>query len=174
MIKVTFGLSRAKCDWAILSKAIMLAEKRPFSHVYVRFTEPTTGVEIVFHAAKGMVHACSLTNFLKTNIQVKEYEVDFSESQFKDLLSYMYKNSGVKYSYLQIVSITIQKLLKTKGIYKNGEQEQICSELAIRVLDIVGMRRYFKAEDDITPSDFDSWMKDLIEMFPEKIRLKDV
>jgi hypothetical protein len=160
MKKIVIGFSRSKSPWKIGSQFIRAVEKRDFSHAYIRYTCPITNVEIVAQASKGFVNQMSFNIFKEHNIITEEYELDCTEQEFVDILTFTNNNLGQKYSFSQIVLIGIKKLFKFELPINNKDDEFICSEYTARVCDIKGVRvpTYL---DYFTPSDFNTLVKDI-------------
>lgn len=154
MKKIVVGFSRSKSIWKIGSKIIQEVEKRDFSHVYIRYSCPTTGVEVVSQASHGYVNEVSFEIFKDQNIVVEEYELSCTRDQFKELLTFIQKNKGKDYSRMQLVLIGIKKILHVQlNEFENRDAAYICSEFAARVLQMIG-EPMPKDLDFVTPSDF--------------------
>jgi hypothetical protein len=153
-MNIVIGFSRAKSSWMIGSEAIELAEKRPFSHVYIRLTDAMSGFEMVFQASNGMVNTVMFEAFKQTNIVVKEYSISCTGAQYTDVHTFLLNNLGIPYSYVQILMISIKKLLGIKLNIHNGTNAEICSELGARVCKILGIS-ISEDLDFTTPSDLD-------------------
>lgn len=102
-----------------------------YSHVLLIF-EYADSKPAVFHAAHGMVHFKSLTNFLKDNTIVKEYSIQLSDEHQSLFFDDCMELAGEKYSVkelAQILAVDLAFMLFRKDI---GSQEMggyICSEL---------------------------------------------
>jgi len=168
MKKIIFGLSRSKSPWKIGSKVIQEVEKRDFSHVYVRYEDPYTKEMLVAQASHGYVNQVHFDTFQIENVIVEEYELEFTNEEFKELLIFIHKNLGKGYSKLQIVLIGIKKIFHIElNEYENRDKEFICSEFASRLLQIykIPMPEHL---DYVTPSDF----KEIIINIPAAKRIK--
>jgi len=157
---MTIGFSRASSMWKLGSAAIQLAEKRNFSHVYIRYICPITQVDIIAQASKGYVNEINVAHFLEHNVIVEEYKLDCSSKQFNDVLLFIKQHLGVKYSQLQILVIAIKKLFNFSIPIDNKDMGFICSEFAARVCQIHGIRTPSYLED-YTPSDLNTLIKDI-------------
>ena len=151
MKKIIIGFSRAKSPWAIGSKVIQEAEKRNFSHAFIKYEDPVTGLIMISQASHGMVHDCYIDEFLKSNIIVEEYEIDCTDTEWLDFYIFNRKHQGVKYSMTQLLGLSIVKLFRIKLWFKNGDAEFICSEWAARICKIVN-KPMPNELDAITPS----------------------
>lgn len=137
MKKIIIGFSRAKSLWAIGSTIIQVSEKRNFSHAFIKYEDPITGLIMISQASHGMVHDCYIEEFLKANIIVEEYEIDCTDQQWLDFYIFNRKHQGVKYSKTQLIALAAVKLFHIKLWFNNGDAEFICSEWAGRVCSIL-------------------------------------
>ncbi len=161
-MKITIGFSRRN-KFAIGSWLIAESEKRPYSHAYIRFRLPEVNEEMIFQASKGSVNLIHIDRFKEHNIIVKEYDIIIDRSIFFKFYKFVAQNLGKKYSKSQILWLTLAKLLQIKkwpsriyDIIKNGESEEICSELALRVFELLGYRLPENVDvEQFTPSDLD-------------------
>lgn len=150
-MKLIIGFSRAKSSWAIGSKSIQLAEKRPYSHNYIRYKSQ---VDVVVQASHGFVNKQSFEIFKQSNIVVREYTFEVDSEKFNEFLKYSEENLGKPYSYVQIFFLAIKKLFRIEVDVNNKDHEFICSEFAARVLEVIGILNTSK-HDVITPSDLE-------------------
>lgn len=154
MKKIVVGFSRSISPWKIGSKIIQEVEKRDFSHVYIRYSCPTTGVEVVAQASHGYVNEVSFDIFQTQNIVVEEYEMFSTKDQFRDVLTFIQKNKGKDYSQMQIILIGIKKILHIElDQYENRDMAYICSEFGARIMQILG-KQMPEHLDFVTPSNF--------------------
>lgn len=160
MKKIIIGFSRAKSPWAIGSTLIQVSEKRNFSHAFIKYEDPITGLIMVSQASHGMVHDCYIDEFLKANIIVEEYEIDCTDDQWLDFYTFNRKNQGVKYSTTQLFGLAVVKLFHIKLWFSNGDKEFICSEWAGRVCSILN-KPMPNSLDDMTPSHLRQHLLDL-------------
>lgn len=155
MAKIIVGFSKSKSLWKIGSAIIRKTEKRDYSHVYVRYSDPLTNLNIVSQASHGMVNEMVLEIFQNHNDIIKEYNLILNDKQFIDIITFLKKNLGKPYSRLQLFFIGIKKLFHFEVNITNKDDSFICSELGARVCQILGV----KIEDNldyITPSDIDA------------------
>ncbi len=154
-MKFIIGFSHAKSFWQIGSTIIQEAEKRPYSHTYVRVKDATTGYDLVYQAGgKQGIHVVTYDGFKTGNVPVKEYEIEVPEAVGIFALRWMQTALGVPYSYLQIIRIAIGKVFHTTIANENGPTSMICSEFTGRVCSILGIRNAQRL-DAFTPSDQD-------------------
>lgn len=153
-MNIIIGFSRAKSAWAIGSTAIAAAEKRDYSHVYVRSYDAETSLQMVYQASHGYVNSMTLDNFIVDNIIAKEYRLETTITQYTDIMRFMKSNLGVPYSRLQLCLIAIKKLFHFEVNIRNGDSAEICSEFGARVVQLDGINVGTDL-DFMTPSDID-------------------
>lgn len=139
MNKVVIGFSKARSKWLFLSKIIQLVEKTPYSHVYVRITDYITGRELVFEASLGIVHFCTFDSMKEGNVIVEEYSALIDDLQYRKLWNFMLSRLELRYGFLELIWIGLKKLTGIKFVGGDGERTQICSELAARVCESLGV-----------------------------------
>lgn len=158
MNKVILGYSRSRSPWKIGSKVIQETEKRNFSHCYIVYICPITGVKIVSQASHGFVNEMNYDIFCIQNVVVEEYSFNCSDEQFLTILKYMKLNLGKPYSKLQLVLIGIKKLLHFEINIRNGNEAFICSEWQANIAKMMGI----EVPDELdyeTPSDINLVIK---------------
>ena len=160
MNNIIIGFSRSNSCLAVGSQAIRISEKRDFSHAYIRYTDPTTGIQIVAQASHGFVNEINFDIFKSHNIVCEEYELVCNPEQFVDVLTFVKTHLGTKYSKAQIIFLAIKKIVKFEIKEYNKDKEFICSEFAARVCQIAKVRvpTYL---DYFTPSDLNTLIKDI-------------
>lgn len=152
MFKV--GFSRSKHWYAIGSLLIQKAEARNFSHAYIEYVCPITNEVIISQASHGYVNEMNKDAFLINNIVVKEYELDCTSEQFINILKFIKKHLGTKYSKRQIIILSLKKLFHLNINENNYDLEFICSEWGARICKIIGIQVPDNL-DVFTPSDLD-------------------
>lgn len=158
-MKITVGFSKAKSWWAIGSKAIAMAEKRPFSHSYVKYNCPVTGIELVVQASHGCVNITNYERFKITNIVVEEYTFEVDSDRFQGFMEYINRMVGAPYSTTQILCLAIKKVFRIELNVHNKSLEFICSELSSKICEVLEILEPVVDQDYITPSDFNKLIK---------------
>lgn len=153
-MKISFGFSRAKSVYKLGSQAIQEVEKRAFSHAYIKYIDPITGMVLVSQASHGFVNITNYEIFLEANIVAVEYEHECSEEQFINILRYIYKHSGKPYSKFQLILIGIKKILHFEVNIRNGDKAFICSEWAGNIARILNLNVPEQLDYE-TPSDLE-------------------
>ena len=153
-MNIVIGFSRAKSVWKIGSKFIAESEKRNYSHAYIKIVDPFTRVTLVYQASLGMVNIYNYDLFMEHNIIVEEYVMGVDQNQYKEILTFLHQNVGKPYSKKQILLLAIKKLLKFEIQYENRDEAFVCSELAVRVIEIyIPGTTSDTNVDYVTPSD---------------------
>lgn len=165
---ILIGFSRAKSPFAIGSKIIAASEARNYSHAFILYADAVSNKQVIFQASHGYVNIVSLVNFLEYNIISHTYKLSVGREKFKQFCIFRDENVGNKYSRKQIIWLFFAKLLQIKRwpsvIYnciKNGPSEEICSELAERVLALLENPPVIEQLDQFTPSDLDSLLQEM-------------
>lgn len=154
MNTIFIGFSGSSLVGSLFIKEI---EKRPYSHVYVRFQHPITNEWIITHAARGMVHEVTFDHFKQTNDIIKEYPIVLTADQWYSFHKVNNYYKGSDYSLGQFLLITLKKLLKVNNKKTNMNKKFICSEWAYVLLTKIGfMKDTAGSQDSLTPSDFEN------------------
>lgn len=162
MNRVIVGFSKTKSNWLILSPIIQWVEKTPYSHVYIRFTDYITNRQLVFESSLGMVHFCTFDSMKVGNDIVEEWAVSIDDLQYRKLWNFMLNRLELRYGFLELVWIGLKKLTGIKFVSGDGEQTQICSELAARVCEALGIPVPGNL-DYITPRDLQKIVANVME-----------
>ena len=153
--------TRAKAWYKVGSKVIAESEKREYSHVALVHIDETTGIKLVYQASLGIVNCYNYELFLDNNIIVEEYLLDLNNDELLHILRFLHENLGKPYSTVQIILLSIKKLLKLQVNYRNSDNAFICSELVIRVLQILKPDLFVEEVDYKTPSDLNKIINEL-------------
>lgn len=159
MKKIIVGFSHATSPWAIGSTIIAESEKRDYSHCYIRILDPETGIQMVYQASHGYVNTMTFQSFKTANIVVKEYILNPSDKAYLDMVFFCKSYLGAEYSKMQLIFITIKKLLHIQLNINNNNKAFICSEFAAKVCQCDNIK--FDADLDYeTPSNLDKVLQD--------------
>jgi hypothetical protein len=129
MAKLVVGFSRPS-KFKIGSLAIRAWQGfTAYSHVYIKFNNKWLGVDVVYQASHGNVNCLEYSNFLATNIVVKEFEVEVTNEQVRDSVRSCIFLLQKPYGYWGLLKIVLKKLL---GVKWEGDRNQSfhCSEFA--------------------------------------------
>lgn len=148
-MKLIIGASRSNL---IGSKLIQWWMNTNYSHVYARWTLKTQERDIVYQASQGMVHFCSLENFIKNNTIVKEFTFDLTEEQFKKFSIKCVDLAGEKYSKIELVQIFLSDVSNGKLQFED-QRGYVCSGLMSEFLEDLGIKldkpKFLARPDDI-------------------------
>src|SRR5581483_5642841 len=143
MPSVIIGFSTHK-KFNILSKTIQLVEGTPFSHVYVKYKDPTINEPVIFQASKLALNYMGQDLFDSESVTIAEFALPANDDQFRQVLSYCLKSVGKPYGAMILTGIGIMLLAKRVGItmfhnpFGDGGRTEICSEVGGDVLDLLG------------------------------------
>lgn len=141
----------ASCNNKIGSKALQWWMGTNYSHVYARWTLKSQERDIVYQASHGMVHYCSLENFTKKNIIVKEFALELTDEQFKQFSRKCIDLAGEKYSYVELLQLMLSDISGGKIHFKD-QHGYICSELLCELLQELNVK-FDKPKHLIRPDD---------------------
>ena len=141
MIKV--GFSRHK-GFAPLSWLIMLCERAPFSHAYIKIRAESLDRNLIYQATGSGVYFVGSVLFDQSAQVVEEYEIPISDDSRRKLLQWCVDNSGKSYGHLQLVGIGLMRLARLFGWkisnpFSNGNSAYVCCELVAAALEDVGI-----------------------------------
>lgn len=165
MNKIFIGFSKARSPWKIGSIVIREGERRDYSHVYIKYLDALTNVNIIAQASHGMVNEMELSIFESQNIKVKEYLLSTTEQQYIEILTFINNNLGKPYSKLQLVFIAIKKAIGMEVNIRNKDKAFICSELGARICQITNIK--IDDVDYTTPSDLDKLLEKSAKLVQE-------
>lgn len=151
-MKLTIGTSRSN---KIASKAIQWWMNTNYSHVYARWELKTQQRDIIYHAARGMVHFQSYENFLKASTPVKEFALEITDEQFAKFSRRCIDLAGESYSQLELLQILLCDISGGKIRFQD-QPGYICSELMCELLEDLGIKfdkpKFLVRPDDIIRS----------------------
>ena len=154
MRKVTVVLTYPrKC--LIGAKAISWWIGKPYSHAAAVITSDGLGLDLVYHAAQGMVHFMSGDNFKTINNTIVSIELTLTDEQYKKLLVRCISLAGQPYGYLELAKILINDITHRLGFSFKFKDSRgyICSELLADLLQELGFvfnkPLYLVTPDDI-------------------------
>ena len=143
-MQVRIGFSKRNM---FFSRFLRWVEKRPYSHCYIRYRNHITQQDLILHAAFLSIHTLTLENFQKHgNIIVKEYMYEVKDSaKIKDMLTFVYDQSGTPYGWIQLVGMGLVKLAaffgKTiKNPLADKKKTMVCSEFCAHFAKISGIK----------------------------------
>jgi hypothetical protein len=131
MRKIIIGFSTPK-KFKLASALIRWFEKSDYSHIYIRMkATPNSSLNFdkVFQASHGDVNAVSFDVFQEGNKIFHEYEIEVEDSKYFEVATWLWKQLGKPYGFLQLLGIAFNIKLSN-----NREDRFICSELSGMVL----------------------------------------
>lgn len=150
-----------KKGWSLKSELIKWRMKVLYSHACVILKDEALEMYDVYQASHGQVHEIGLDIFKEINDLVKVYHLEMNEEQYKRGLIWLKKQRGKKYSFLGLIACTIP-FMKKLGIGRDGDKEFICSEYALRYVEVsydVEIRN--KNEDYVTPAQLENILEQI-------------
>lgn len=152
MKKVTIGFSTSK-RWKPFSALLKWWWGVDYSHVYIRWTTPW-GFDEILEASGTQVRMVEQSIWAKKNQVIHEKEYELSREEFNRVMIELRAKTGTPYGYFQLVSIAICELF---GMKKNpwGDENTtwICSELALKFLEIINKMPENAHYDRVSPYD---------------------
>jgi hypothetical protein len=139
---------------------IALWQGTTYSHAYVRL-ERKNAQSFIFHAAHGMVHFRSGSNFIKENKVEKEYVVEVEDSTMHAFTDYCIDLAGEPYAKVELVKIFLSdlcyKLFGRQILFKDS-RGYVCSELVGFLCEKVLGIPFDRPSNLLKPSDVDAGM----------------
>jgi hypothetical protein len=132
MRNIKIGFSTPK-KFKVTSWLIQKFERSEYSHIFIIMEgNPRSAVPFdkVFQASHGDVNAIHIDNFLKDNHVFKDYTISISDEKYSAAATWLWKQLGKPYGFMQLVAIALGMNKST-----NGAKAFICSELAGRLLE---------------------------------------
>jgi hypothetical protein len=170
---LTIGFSKPR-KFKIGSWLIRWSEKTSFSHIYIQWSSQFLEREIIYQASQSMVHFIEGKRFNEINQTLYKFDILLNSSTKKKVIQYAMDRAGVKYSYKQLLGLSIAKILNLLGFkasnpLKDGRSGYVCCELVAEVLIELGFVMP-QDLDDITPKDvFDYLMGKQDEFTKQKL-----
>lgn len=170
MCGITVGFSKAKNNiFPIFSWLIMLVEKRPYSHAYMKWYDPYIDKNIIYEARGLTVHLISETRFLQSEDIIAEFRIELQDDNVKkQVLKHAFDTIEAKYSFIQLLGLGVVKIFKNFGktisnpFDDNNRTGYICSEVVAEVLKKVLNVPITEDLDSISPSD----LYKIVEILP--------
>lgn len=159
MKTITIGFSSAKSNLMLFARAIEAVEKRPFSHVYVKYNDPFTGIDMIFQASHGMVNHCTFVAFESGNVVIKTYDFQFDDIEFHSFYVFMLCSLGIPYGWKDVLGIFFAKLIRGKYPFPEDKRTAICSKIGALVCKMKNVPLPNNI-DSISPSDLDRILGD--------------
>lgn len=123
-----------------------------YSHVYAVWNLSQQDRDILYQASHGDVNLISYDNFKRKNVVVKEFELQFSDEQFRKFSTKCIDLAGQPYSKLQLLQIFLSDISKSRLSFRD-QRGYICSELMAEMLEDFFGAKFDKPRHLITPRD---------------------
>jgi hypothetical protein len=133
-IKIEFTRPK-KLQHQLLSTLIRIVEGTSYSHVRLHWTN-SVGADIVYEAGGTSVKfKGKLAQDQKPVKVMKEYEVEITKEQYRNLIKVCMDNAGLEYGFKQLVGILLVRVFGLKNNpLSQGRKSQVCSEIVGRFL----------------------------------------
>lgn len=156
MKKLYIGFSSPN-SWMPGAALIQMWQRTDYSHCYLRFYDESLGLNIVYHAAHGMVHYVEHENFKSTTIIRKEYEIELSNNDEWLTRWECAKLAAQPYGHAELAKIVLHDIANYFGIktdFKDG-RGYVCSELMGKLCVDRLKIEFKKPKHLLTPRDID-------------------
>jgi hypothetical protein len=137
-MKLVVGFSRPKSKFALFGQLIMLYNRTPYSHCYIKYTT-LTGVPLVSQASKGMLNIMSVPAFNLHNDVIHEFELPVTPEQLRLIKKNSMEKAGLPYSVKQIFGIVMADIFGLKvNPFDTDRDTFVCSEYLGQILLLLG------------------------------------
>lgn len=136
------GFSRPRGWFKPFAWLIMLFERAPYSHVYIKTYSATADLWLVYQASGSQVNFMGQKHFEKHAKIVREFEFLMGDFAYKNYLKWTIQNAGNSYGLKTVLGILIARMLKLhRNPLEDGNNSQYCAELAAKALhDFMGIK----------------------------------
>lgn len=122
--------------WKVFSELIKLRFGTKYSHVAIQcYTGPRINTHDIYEAAQGTVHCQDIESFLEGVVIYDARSVSLEAEQYYRMIRWLKRQQQKKYSILGALAVGLPFLRKL-GIGKDKDDSFICSELALRALEV--------------------------------------
>jgi hypothetical protein len=158
MKQITIGFSRACTKFPIFSWLIMLVQKTPYSHVYLKYQDSYIGQPMYYQASHTLVNYMSEPVFLAQETVVKEFTFNVSDAAFKAGLLFAANQAGKPYGVMEICGLALVEIAALFGIkmqnpFKDAGTTWICDQLQAALLQQCENVKLPMELNDMTPKD---------------------
>jgi hypothetical protein len=170
MKQITIGFSRACTKFPIFSWLIMLVQKTPYSHVYLKYQDEYLGQTMYFQASHSLVNYMSEAVFLAQETVVKEFTFNISDSCFLSTLQFAANQAGKPYGILEIFGLGIVDFALLFGVgvhnpFKDAGATWVCDQLVASLLNTCESVQLPMAINDMAPKD----VYNLVSTLPQNL-----
>jgi uncharacterized protein YycO len=158
-LKIGFS-SPINNPFPIFSYAIKQAYNTKYSHTYLKFRSESIDRDIIYESVGVGVRFIGSTEWENHAEVIEEFQLTVTDEQYIKTMQFCVDHAGKKYGKKQVIGIYIAKLFRMKkNIFKNDDDEQICSEIVGRLLSDLGYV-FDKDFDLLTPKDIYTVLKE--------------
>ena len=167
MKQITIGFSKACTTFPIFSWLIMLVQKTPYSHVYLKYEDVYLGQTMYYQASHTLVNYMSEPIFLSQETVIKEFTFNVSDAAFLSSLQFAANQAGKPYGVLEICGLALVNFALLFGIkmnnpFKDAGATWICDQLQAALLETCENVKLPMPLNDMTPKD----MYNLVSSLP--------
>jgi len=170
MRQITIGFSKASTRFPIFSWLIMLIQKTPYSHVYLKYDNKFTGMTMYYQASHTLVNSMCENVFLSQEEIIKEFTFNVSDDAFKTWIMFADQNAGKPYGIKEILGLFLVELalligLKIDNPFKEAGETWICDQLIAAGLQQCNNIKLLIPLNNMTPKD----MYELVSSLPKDL-----
>ncbi len=156
MEQIKIGFSKSSKKFAPFSWLIMITEKVPYSHVYVKFWSNSLNRWIIYQSSHSAVNFMGETLFNSEEIIFQEFNFEVSRSLRDQMMNFCMDNAGKPYGTLSVIGLAWVQIVSYFGKtihnpFKDAGQTFVCSQLVAALLMNSGIK--IDNLDDMTPND---------------------
>jgi hypothetical protein len=138
-MKIYIGFS-IPINFSIFASLIKWVDARPYDHTYIRLPDPMGQGYLIFQSSSLQVNLYNSAIFQGKYKSLKEYELNITDAQYKELWSFVVSMLGVPYNLKGVFGILLMKIFHlSKQPFNKDHREEFCSELAARVCQMLGI-----------------------------------
>ena len=167
--KIIIGFSTTPSS--LVSTAIRAVEQTPYSHVYLKRYSSYYNKWLVYQANNDGIYFITEKTFLSQgNKIIKEYELEVTKEEEKEMISHAMDMLGTPYGKLQILGMFYTRVVyslfkkKVKNPLSDGKQTQVCSELLYNLI----KNRFPEHSDGDPEFDGPKWIEGWVAHHGEK------
>jgi hypothetical protein len=155
MKTITIGFSTSiNHIFPIYSWLIKLIYNTRYSHTYMKFHSDSLNRDIIYESVGVGVRFVGFKYWQKHSKVIREFDLQISDEQYRNLMVHCVDQAGIKYGRLQVVGILISKILGLRvNPFRNGDSEKVCSEEMGKVVSMTTGYIFEKGWDLLTPPD---------------------
>ena len=140
MKNITIGFSKACTKFPIFSWLILLTQKTPYSHVYLKYKDDNLQRTVYFQASHTLVNYMGESTFLAQETVVQEFNFIISDNSFLSVQQFAIDNAGKPYGTLEICGLALVQIASLFGIkmqnpFKDAGTSWICDQLQAALLE---------------------------------------